>query len=255
VIDIEPARIELDGVCHTFESTAVLEDVSLTVEPGEFVAVIGPSGCGKSTLLRMLAGLMRPRKGTVYVSGRDAAGKPGSVSYLPQNDLLLPWRRAFDNAALAGDIHRNRRETIRAHASKLFEQFGLAGFERAWPHELSGGMRQRVAVLRTFLLDSPVLGLDEPFGALDAITRRDMQEWLAAVWQQDKRTTVMITHDVEEALALATRLVVFSARPGRVVDDFLVTEEMRTQRDSSQDFIRAKQRVMNELRASPIKTS
>lgn len=217
--------VAVAGVSHTFAGArpvAALDDVSLSVADGGFVAVVGPSGCGKSTLLRMLAGLIRPTSGSVRVGDVDVAGRPGHVAFHPQRDALLPWKRAIDNATLGAEVAGVDRSVARAQAAELMERFGLAGFERAWPQQLSGGMRQRVALLRTFLVPRPVLLLDEPFGALDAFTRRDLQQWLAEVWAEDRRTTLLVTHDIDEALLLADTVVVLSGRPGRVVAEIAV---------------------------------
>jgi ABC-type nitrate/sulfonate/bicarbonate transport system ATPase subunit len=195
----------------------VLDGVSLSV-PGEaFVSLVGPSGCGKSTLLRMLAGLLVPDEGTATVDGEDAAGRPGLVAYMPQKDLLFPWRRALANATLGAEVAGVAKDEAQARARELLPLFGLEGFERAWPNQLSGGMRQRLALLRTFLTPRRTLLLDEPFGALDAITRREMQAWLQEVWQRDRRTVLFVTHDVEEALLLSDTVAVMSPRPGRIV--------------------------------------
>jgi NitT/TauT family transport system ATP-binding protein len=199
--------------------TVALDGFDLSVAAGSFVAVVGPSGCGKSTLLRVLAGLLVPEAGAAAVEGVDVIGRPGTCAWMAQHDDLLPWRRTLGNATLGAELRGVGRAEAVARARPLLERFGLAGFEDAWPSQLSGGMRQRVAVLRTFLVDAPVLLLDEPFGALDAITRRRMQTWLEEVWMADGRTVVLVTHDVEEALALADRVVVLSERPGRIVAD------------------------------------
>ncbi|MEO1065166.1 MAG: ABC transporter ATP-binding protein, partial [Actinomycetota bacterium] len=166
---------------------------------------------------RMAAGLVVPDSGTVRVGGEDVAGRPGAVALHPQRDLLLPWKRAKANAVVAAEVTGTDRAVAAARAAGLWDRFGLTGFERAWPSQLSGGMRQRLALLRTFLVERPVLLLDEPFGALDAITRRDLHEWLAGITAADRRTVVLVTHDVEEAVVLAHRVVVLSDRPGRVV--------------------------------------
>jgi ABC-type nitrate/sulfonate/bicarbonate transport system ATPase subunit len=188
-----------------------LADVSLQAGAEELVAVVGPSGCGKTTLLELICGLRAPSSGTVR-------SEPAAL--MPQHDLLLPWLNALDNAALALRIARRKRADARARAAALFEELGLRGFEAARPHELSGGMRQRVAFVRTLLADKPVLCLDEPFGALDAITRAEMQEWLARALEREPRTVVLVTHDVEEAVLLADRVVVLCPRPGRTVAEF-----------------------------------
>ena len=198
------------GGSHTGAAapTPALVDVSLRAAPGEVVAVVGPSGCGKTTLLELICGLQQPDAG----SARSAP-----AALMPQRDLLLAWLSAVDNAALALRIARTPRAQARARAAALFAELGLDGFEGARPHELSGGMRQRVAFVRTLLSGKPVLCLDEPFGALDAITRAEMQGWLERALRREPRTVVLVTHDVEEAVLLADRVAVLSPRPGRTV--------------------------------------
>ncbi len=196
---------ERDGASGPVQALA---DVSLHADAGELVAVVGPSGCGKTTLLELICGLQQPDSGSVR-------SQPAAL--MPQHDLLLPWLSAVDNAALALRIARRSRGQARAQAAALFAELGLEGFEAARPHELSGGMRQRVAFVRTLLSGKPVLCLDEPFGALDAITRAEMQGWLARALEREPRTVVLVTHDVEEAVLLADRVVVLCPRPGRTV--------------------------------------
>jgi ABC-type nitrate/sulfonate/bicarbonate transport system ATPase subunit len=190
-----------------------LADVSLRAAPGELVAVVGPSGCGKTTLLELICGLQRPDAGAVRCA---------PAALMPQHDLLLPWLSAVDNAALALRIAHQPRSQARDRAREMFAELGLAGFEAARPLELSGGMRQRVAFVRTLLSGKPVLCLDEPFGALDAITRAEMQGWLARALAREPRTVVLVTHDVEEAVLLADRVMVLSPRPGRTVAELEV---------------------------------
>ena len=214
-------EIHLAGVSRAFARrnaapVPALADVSLGVAPGEIVAVVGPSGCGKTTLLELVCGLQEPDSGTV---------RAAPAVLMPQRDLLLPWLNAIDNAALALRVAGASRAEARERAHPLFAAFGLEGFERARPGELSGGMRQRVAFLRTLLSGKPVLCLDEPFGALDALTRREMQEWLAGALAREPRTVLLVTHDVEEAAVLADRIVVLSPRPGRVVAELPVEIE------------------------------
>jgi ABC-type nitrate/sulfonate/bicarbonate transport system ATPase subunit len=235
----EPAgpggAVRLDRVSHAWPasrggaSRQTLDGIDLAVDPGSVVALVGPSGCGKSTLLRIVAGLTVPTAGVVEVDGVDVAGRPGGAAWMPQHHNLLPWRRVLGNAVLGAEIGGVPRADAEARARPLLERFGLGGFERHWPAQLSGGMRQRLAVLRTVLIDAPVLLLDEPFGALDALTRRSMHGWFQEVLaagapggERGGRTVVLVTHDVEEALVLADRVVVLSARPATVVADVAV---------------------------------
>ncbi len=216
----ETAGVQVIGLHHHFtgeRTVDVLAGIDLDVPAGAFVSIVGPSGCGKSTLLRILAGLVIPTSGSAIVGGQSAIGQPGTAAYMPQKDNLLPWRRALANATLGAEIAGVGRSDAAARAMPLFERFGLAGFETSWPSQLSGGMRQRLALLRTFLMDRSVLLLDEPFGAVDAITRRHMYAWLQDIWLADRRTVLFVTHDVEEALYLSDRVVVLSPRPGQVV--------------------------------------
>jgi putative hydroxymethylpyrimidine transport system ATP-binding protein len=196
-----------------------LEGLDLEVRDGEALAMVGPSGCGKSTLLELVGGLREPDAGTVAVQGRsDPRGRRDSCALMPQRDLLLPWRDGLANAALGLECTGAPKAEARRRAAPLFERFGLAEFERALPAELSGGMRQRVAFLRTLLVGRPVLLLDEPFGALDSLTRASMQAWLGEALAAEPRTVVLVTHDVDEALLLADRIAILSPRPGRVVE-------------------------------------
>jgi ABC-type nitrate/sulfonate/bicarbonate transport system ATPase subunit len=202
------AGVTVAGVQKSFGSVHALDGVSLRAAPHEVVAVAGPSGCGKSTLLELVCGLAAPDAGRV---------ESAPAALMPQRDGLLPWLTALDNAALALRVGGASRARARAAAHEHFAAFGLEGFERSRPGELSGGMRQRVAFLRTLLAGRPVLCLDEPFGALDALTRAQMQQWLAGALQREPRTVLLVTHDVEEAALLADRIVLLSPRPGRVV--------------------------------------
>ncbi|ALE84245.1 ABC transporter [Pseudonocardia sp. HH130629-09] len=200
----------------------VLSGVSLDVAPGEFVSLVGPSGCGKSTLFGALAGILDGATvtGDIEVDGGPVRGAPFGL--MPQQDLLFPWRTVLDNTALGLEVARVPRREARERARALFEPFGLAGFEDARPGELSGGMRQRAALLRTVVAGRQVLLLDEPFGALDALTRTAMQDWLESVRARYGWTTVLITHDVREAALLSDRVLVFSPRPATVVRELVV---------------------------------
>jgi ABC-type nitrate/sulfonate/bicarbonate transport system ATPase subunit len=210
--------LEIEALAHSYGALDVIARLDLSAGPGELVGLVGPSGCGKSTLLELIAGLEPPARGTVRVGGAvREAERLARSAYLPQRDLLLPWLSAIDNAALAPRNRGASRAEAREAARPLFERFGLAGFEDARPSELSGGMRQRVAFLRTLLAGKPLLLLDEPFAALDAITRAEMQEWLAGAVAEQGRTIVFVTHDVEEALYICDRVLVLSAWPARVI--------------------------------------
>ncbi len=214
----EGPSVRLQGVERSFGALTALAGLDLDVGSGEVLGVVGPSGCGKSTLLELVGGLQDPAGGTVVVEGvTGARERRAACAYMPQRDGLLPWRDALGNAALALECQGVGRAKARARALPLFERFGLADFEHSRPAQLSGGMRQRVAFMRTLLPGRPVLLLDEPFAALDAITRAEMQSWLADALAAEPRTVVLVTHDVEEALFLADRVAVMSARPGRVV--------------------------------------
>jgi ABC-type nitrate/sulfonate/bicarbonate transport system ATPase subunit len=195
----------------------VLDRISLQAQAGEFVSVVGPSGSGKSTLLSILAGLDEPTEGSIALDGDPDAPRLGQIGYMPQRDLLLPWRNALDNAIAGMQVQGVSRQEARKRAHGLFCQFGLAEFERSYPHTLSGGMRQRVAFARTVLAARDLMLLDEPFGALDALTRLSMHRWLLDIWGQLGKAAILVTHDPEEALLLADRVYVFSARPAHVV--------------------------------------
>ncbi|HWE64728.1 MAG TPA: ABC transporter ATP-binding protein, partial [Chloroflexota bacterium] len=216
------ARLSVQGIGKTFAganhtATVALEALDLSAEAGEFVSIVGPSGCGKSTLLDIIAGLVTPSTGRVLMDGRPAR-LLGASAYMPQKDLLMPWRSVLDNTILGMEVAGVSRQQARRQARRAFARFGLAGFEHAWPYQLSGGMRQRVALLRTFLCGKDPLLLDEPFGALDAFTRREMQRWLLDMWSADRKTILFITHDVEEAIVLSDRIYVMSPRPGHMRD-------------------------------------
>lgn len=222
----EQPCLEVVHVTKTFREAGrevrALDDVSFAAYPGEFITIIGPSGSGKSTLFNLITGLTEPDSGEIRVECGLANRQLGRVGYMPQRDLLLPWRTVLDNVILGPELDGRSRREARGKARQLTPLFGLEGFENVYPETLSGGMRQRAALLRTFLTERDVLLLDEPFGALDALTRRELQRWLLGVWERFRKTILFITHDVEEAVFLADRVLVFSARPGRIVKTLVV---------------------------------
>jgi ABC-type nitrate/sulfonate/bicarbonate transport system ATPase subunit len=245
------ATVEIAGLRHRFGELEVLDGIELSVAAGEVVGLVGPSGCGKSTLLELISGLLEPSAGTLRVGGAErAAERLARCVYMPQRDLLLPWLSALDNAALAPRNRGASRAEARAQAAPLFERFGLGGFERSRPDELSGGMRQRVAFLRTLLAAKPVLLLDEPFASLDAISRAEMQEWLAGALAVEPVTAVMVTHDVEEALYLCDRVAVLTARPAHTLvalDSPAPRLSPRLEAVTSPEFTSARERALEAL--------
>lgn len=244
--------ISIRGLGHSYGELRTIERLDLEVGRGGVLGLVGQSGCGKSTLLELIAGLQVPSTGEIELGDAgDAAGRLARCAFMPQRDLLLPWLPAIDNAALALRNRGMRRSRAREEAATLFARFGLAGFETAAPAELSGGMRQRVAFLRTLISGKPVLALDEPFASLDAITRAEMQEWLAAALEADPRTVVLVSHDIEEALYLCDRVAVLSARPTRVVIELAAPDARATARDKAvtdPEFVAVRERAMHALR-------
>jgi NitT/TauT family transport system ATP-binding protein len=232
--------VEVVRVAKAFGPVAALADVSLRAARDEVVAVVGPSGCGKSTLLELVCGLSAPDAGTV---------RAAPAALMPQRDGLLPWLSAVDNAGLALRVGGASRAAARAAAHEHFAAFGLTGFERSRPSALSGGMRQRVAFLRTLLAGRPVLCLDEPFGALDALTRLQMQEWLAGALAREPRTVLLVTHDVEEAVVLADRIVLLSPRPAHVVAT-LDVELSRPRARGDAEVVALRERALRVLGAA-----
>jgi ABC-type nitrate/sulfonate/bicarbonate transport system ATPase subunit len=235
------AGVNVEHVSRAFVTkrgvVQALDGLSLRAAPGEIVAVVGPSGCGKTTLLELICGLQQPDAGTVRCD---------PAALMPQRDLLLPWLSAIDNAALALRARGIPREQARATAAPWLNRFGLEGFELVRPALLSGGMRQRVSFLRSLLAGKPVLALDEPFAALDAITRAEMQGWLGHVLRSEPRTVVLVTHDVEEAVVLADRVVVMSPRPGRSVSE-LDVPLARPRRRTDPAIVDLRERVLGTL--------
>ena len=210
-------RLQMRDVTLRFGTLDVLDAASLTVRPGEFVSILGPSGAGKSTIFKLLTGGLRAEAGEVLVDGQPLAPEMRPFAFMPQRDALMPWRRIIDNTTLGLEVQDMRRAQARAKVLPLFEEFGLLGFERHYPHQLSGGMRQRAALLRTVVQQRPMLLLDEPFGALDALTRAGMQRWLESMWERHRWTAMLVTHDVREAVHLSDRIYMLSPRPARVI--------------------------------------
>src|SRR6202158_4406939 len=230
---------------------AALAPVTLAIPQGRFVSLIGPSGCGKSTIFNIIAGLLEPTGGRVLIDGMDATGTIGRVGYMLQKDLLLPWRTVLDNVILGMEIQAVPLRAARERALPLLRRYGLSGFEYLYPSSLSGGMRQRAALLRTLLFDTDVILLDEPFGALDAQTKLQMQEWLLQLWSDFGKTVVFVTHDIEEAIYLSDEVHVMGTRPGRVIETIPVTIDRPRLRKCTMtpEFLAAKERCLALLMA------
>jgi ABC-type nitrate/sulfonate/bicarbonate transport system ATPase subunit len=250
-----PVKVHLDHVGMAFPTPSgtfrALSPLTLSIETGRFVSLVGPSGCGKSTLFNIIAGLLQPTEGRVLIDGEDATGTIGRVGYMLQKDLLLPWRTVLNNVILGMEVQGKPLRAARERALPLLQRYGLAGFEYLYPNSLSGGMRQRAALLRTLLFDTDVILLDEPFGALDAQTELHMQEWLMQLWSDFEKTVVFVTHDVDEAIYLSDEIHVMGTRPGRILETIPIALPRPRARTSSlsPEFIAIKERCMRLLTA------
>ncbi len=214
-------RLSLENIYSTYYSghqrLPVLDGITLAVNAGEFVSVLGPSGSGKSTMLKLSAGLIKPDRGRVLLDNNDISGHPQLVSYMPQQDLLFPWKTLLENAVLPLLAAGEKRKDALIRVKKMLPDFGLEGFADYYPHQLSGGMRQRAALMRMILVESKLILLDEPFAALDALTRENLQDWLLKIWSSDRRSVLFVTHSIDEAIYLSDRIYVITERPGRII--------------------------------------
>lgn len=210
-------KLCVENLSISFDKQLILNHIDFQIRQGEFVALLGPSGCGKSTILNILAGLLSKETGIIKVDNQEIKGLSDHFAYMPQSDLLLPWKTILDNVTLYGQINHDSK--AKENALKEFKTFGLDGYQNSYPDQLSGGMRQRAAFLRTALCKADILLLDEPFGALDVITRNDMQDWLLDLRKEYNRTTLLVTHDIDEALFLADRILILSHRPASILKE------------------------------------
>ncbi len=220
-------KLDVNHLNFSYSDKTVLRNLSFTVLDGEFISILGPSGCGKSTLLNVLAGILQPQSGQILIDGEEIHGISGRFAYMPQNDLLFPWKTILDNVCLYGEIH-HRKDEMRETAKAQMARFGLEGCENKYPAELSGGMRQRAAFLRTTLCDAGIFLLDEPFGALDVITRGDMQDWLRELCSNLKRTILLVTHDTDEAIYLSDRILILGGPGEGIRQEISIHEKNRT---------------------------
>lgn len=243
--------LEAKDITHSFNQNRthiqVLNNLNFTVNKGEFVALLGPSGCGKSTLFNIISGLIKPLSGEIYLNGKRLQGNIGAFGYMQQKDLLLQWRTVLRNVLIGPEIQGDSLDDTKTEALELLTQLGLQGFEKSYPMQLSGGMRQRVALVRTLLFKKDILLLDEPFGALDAMTRTVMQSILLDIWNKNKQTVLLITHDIEEALILADKIYVLTARPASI--KAVVDVPLSRPRDTTvRDLIDLKSRLFGLLK-------
>lgn len=242
-------KIEATEIKKSYNSLDTIENISLTLEENKIVSIIGPSGCGKTTLFEIISGLDYPDRGRVFIDGIDFTGRTGRVSYMRQKDLLFPWLTILENISLPAVLKGEKKETSRKNALELFEVFGLKGFENYYPGQLSGGMRQRAAFLRSYMYASDIILLDEPFGGLDAITRRKMQLWLQDLIDKFHSSILFITHSVDEAIFLSDKIYVLSKRPATVIEilEINLKRPRNTAVFTTNKFIRIKEEVLNKL--------
>lgn len=244
------SRLEVRNLRQSFAQKdtqlQVLDTLNFSVDEGQFVALLGPSGCGKSTLFNIISGLLVPDTGEIYLNGKRIHGNTGDFAYMQQKDLLLPWRTVLRNVLIGPEMHNEPPDTAKAEAQNRLAQLGLSGFENSYPMQLSGGMRQRVALARTLLFRKKILLLDEPFGALDAMTRTVMQSILLDIWAEDRQTVLLITHDIEEALLLADKIYVLTARPATLKTEIPIAIP-RPRNVTDTGFIGLKKELLDSL--------
>lgn len=239
----------MENITKSFEGNKVLEELSFHVNEGEFVTIVGPSGSGKSTLFHLIGGLYIPDSGDIRMDGERMNGQRGAISYTPQSPSLLPWRTVLDNILLSGEINGEKYEL---EALRMIERAGLKGYEQAYPSELSGGMQQRVSFIRSLMSPQSLICLDEPFSSLDEFTRMEMQNWLLSIWEENKRSILMVTHHIEEALYLSDRIIVLSGKPAKIKKEFSIPFPRPRQESIilSDEFLQWKRNIYNELRGT-----
>lgn len=243
-------RLTATNITVSYENKNTIEDVSIKLNYGEIVCILGVSGVGKTTLFNVISGILMPDRGTVSLDGKDITGKTGLVSYMLQKDLLLPYKTIIDNVSLPLVIRGEKKNKARETTQKYFKEFGLEGTENKYPYQLSGGMRQRAALLRTYLFSDRVALLDEPFSALDTMTKSNMHEWYLGVMQEIKLSTLFITHDIDEAIYLSDRIYIMAGRPGKIIKEFVIDKARPRSKDFtvSEEFINYKKEILKLLK-------
>lgn len=243
------AELRVEQVSKAFDGVPVLEKISLQLHEKELVALLGVSGAGKTTLFNVISGLLLPEEGRVYLDGEDITGKPGNVSYMLQKDLLLPYRTIEDNVALPLMIRGEKKKEARQEVQPYFPEFGLEGTQKQYPAQLSGGMRQRAALLRTYMFSQKIALLDEPFSALDTLTKSAMHRWYLKVMEQIHLSTIFITHDIDEAILLADRIYLLTGKPGRITEEIVITEPKPRRADFNltEEFLAYKRQIIEKI--------
>ena len=241
--------LEVKGVSKSFDGEEIIRNISLELKEGEIVSLLGVSGGGKTTLFNIIAGLSTPEEGNIYLEGQEITGKPGNISYMLQKDLLLPYRTLLDNVALPLTIRGMKKSEAREKAAGYFEEFGLEGAEKKYPAEISGGMKQRAALLRTYLFSEKVALLDEPFSALDMLTKASVHEWYLEVMEKIKLSTLFITHDIDEAILLSDRIYLLTGKPGSITKEIVIKEPKPRKKDFnlSENFLQYKREIISHL--------
>jgi ABC-type nitrate/sulfonate/bicarbonate transport system ATPase subunit len=242
-------KLTANHISVSYDGVKIIEDISIELHNGEIVCLLGVSGAGKTTLFNVISGLLKPETGKVELDGEDITGKAGMVSYMLQKDLLLPFKTIIDNVSLPLIIGGLKKAEARTTASRYFEEFGLAGTEKKYPHQLSGGMRQRAALLRTYLFSDKVALLDEPFSALDTITKSSMHQWYLSVMEQIKLSTLFITHDIDEAILLSDRIYMLTGKPGKITEEIRIKEPKPRGREFvvREEFMNYKKQILKIL--------
>ena len=245
------AVLQVKGVSKSFEQEQIIKDISIELREGEIVSLLGVSGGGKTTLFNIIAGLSEPEEGEVYLENENITGKPGNVSYMLQKDLLLPYRTILDNVALPLIVRGMKKKEAREKAAGFFEEFGLTGTEKKYPSQISGGMKQRAALLRTYLFSEKVALLDEPFSALDMLTKSTVHEWYLDVMEKIKLSTLFVTHDIDEAILLSDRIYLLTGKPGTVTKEIVIKEPKPRRKDFnlSEEFLVYKREIISHLEA------
>ena len=243
------SELIVEDVSFAYEKENIIEDIQIELHDHELVSLLGASGGGKTTLFHVISGLAKPGKGRVLLDGKDITGQPGHVSYMLQKDLLLPYRTIEDNVALPMEIKGMKKKEARKRAGEFFKEFGQEGTQKKYPRQLSGGMRQRAALLRTYMFSKNVALLDEPFSALDTLTKHDMHEWYLKVMDKIKMSTLFITHDIEEAILLSDRIYLLTGKPGRITEEIVIREPKPRRKDFNltREFLEYKKRILAKL--------